>query len=131
MSETEPPARPTIGVDVRPGSILVRMCGDLDVVTAPRLDRVLEDVILRASGEYELSGAPSITIALEAVDLISAAGMTVLLRACGNASRHGVECLVCVSPRARRALALTGLDRVLLTGPRRHRVAWTGTSSAE
>ncbi|MEJ2870965.1 STAS domain-containing protein [Actinomycetospora sp. OC33-EN08] len=120
MNDTDPPVRPTIGIDVGPRSILVRMQGDLDVATAPRLDRVLDDLIAEAAHRAD-HDVPSMTIDLEAVGLLSAAGMAVLLRARGAADRSGVTCRVCVNGRARRALALTGLDRVLLPVPLDHR----------
>lgn len=111
------PVRATIGVDVRPRVVRVRMHGDLDAEAAPRLDRVLTDVIGQAA-DADRTPATHMTIDLEDVHLLAAAGMTVLLRAREDATRRGVDCLVCVSPRGRRALAMTGLDRTLLREPR-------------
>ncbi|MCD2186959.1 STAS domain-containing protein [Actinomycetospora soli] len=111
------PVRATIGVDVRPRVVRVRMHGDLDAEAAPRLDRVLTEVIGQAAYR-DRQPATRMTIDLEDVHLLAAAGMTVLLRAHEDAVRQGVDCLVCVSPRGRRALAMTGLDRTLLRDPR-------------
>lgn len=115
MSRARPeaPLRPLIGVDMHPRAVRVRMQGDLDAGAAPRLERVITETISDVA-----AGPPSpvtrMTIDLEAVEVLAAAGITVLLRARTAAAHHGVECVVCVSPRGRRTLAMTGLDRVLL-----------------
>ncbi|GLZ55733.1 STAS domain-containing protein [Actinomycetospora sp. NBRC 106378] len=105
--------RPVIGVDVHPRAVRVRMHGDLDAVVAPRLERVLAETISDVAAGPR-SPVTRMTIDLEAVDVLAAAGITVLLRARSAAEHQGVECVVCVSARGRRTLAMTGLDRVLL-----------------
>jgi anti-anti-sigma factor len=109
----EVPGRPTIGVDMHPRAVRVRMHGDLDAGVAPRLDRVLTDTISQVV-ERPRTSVVRMTIDLEAVDLLAAAGMTVLLRARGVAESHGLDWVVCVNPRGRRALAMAGLDGALL-----------------
>jgi anti-anti-sigma factor len=108
----EAPLRPHIGVDVHPRAVRVRMRGDLDAGAAPRLDRVLRETITQIGTPQ--GPATRVTIDLEAVDVLAAAGMTVLLRARDVARSHGLVYVVCVNPRGRRALALAGLERCLL-----------------
>ena len=108
--------RTTIGIDMHPRTVRVRMRGDLDAVAAARLHRVLADTITRTATEPH-EHATRMTIDLEAVDLLTAAGITVLLAARDLADDRGVSCVLCVNARGRRALALTGLDEVLLRYP--------------
>ncbi|WP_018333358.1 STAS domain-containing protein [Actinomycetospora chiangmaiensis] len=113
--------RPHIGVDVHPRAVRVRMQGDLDAGAAPRLDRVLTETISQVATP---SGPVTrMTIDLEAVDVLAAAGMTVLLRARDAAEGLGLVYVVCVNPRGRRALAMAGLDRCLLPQPTSDRTA--------
>lgn len=118
----EVPLRPTIGVDVRPRAVRVRIRGDLDAGAAPRLDRVLTEAIAQVAPPPD-GPAPRMTVDLEAVDVLAAAGMTVLLRARDEAESHGLVWAVWVNPRGRRTLTMAGLDQALLSQSTRARTA--------
>ncbi|MFC5061734.1 STAS domain-containing protein [Actinomycetospora atypica] len=113
------PPRPTIGVDAHPDGVRVRVDGDLDAADAPRLERVLSQVVDAAGLEADERARDHrcghrVVVDLGAVDLLAAAAMTVLHRAGREAGRRGLDWSVVVSPQARRALSLTGLDDELL-----------------
>lgn len=107
--------RPIIGVDAHPEGVRVRVDGDLDAADAARLEGVLTQVVDEATREADTrAGGHRVVVDLGAVDLLAAAAMTVLHRTGREASRRGLDWTVEVSPRGRRALALTGLDDELL-----------------
>ncbi|NGP08349.1 STAS domain-containing protein [Rhodococcus sp. 14C212] len=106
------------------GAVVVRVCGDVDITTAPLLDCVLQQ---RFSGR-------GVVVDLLQVDFFGCAGLTVLeSAACGTGLGGPVIAAVAVG-EVRHALQVTGIDRVLpccadlgraveLVGRRRRRVA--------
>lgn len=113
------PPRPTIGVDAHPDGVRVRVDGDLDAADAARLEGVLVRVVDEATREADARArghrcGHRVVVDLGAVDLLAAAAMTVLQRTSREACGRGLDWTVEVSPRARRALALTGLDAEIL-----------------
>lgn len=107
--------RPIIGVDAHPDGVRVRVDGDLDAADAARLEGVLTQVVDEATREADArTCGHRVVVDLGAVDLLAAAAMTVLHRTGREAGRRGLDWTVEVSPRGRRALALTGLDDEIL-----------------
>jgi anti-anti-sigma factor len=84
----------------------VQLRGELDLATAPDLDRLLDQ--LRRDGHRQ------VTLDLSGLEFLSAAGLSVLLRA-DHALRAAGGQLVLTRPTrlARRVLAITGLDTTL------------------
>ncbi|MGH3781922.1 MAG: STAS domain-containing protein [Pseudonocardiaceae bacterium] len=95
----------------------VQLRGALDLVTAPALHRLLDQ--LRCEGHRQ------ITLDLSGVEFLSAAGLTVFARA-DQALRAVGGRLALTGPTrmARRVLAITGLDNTLSIQPvQRQRVS--------
>jgi anti-sigma B factor antagonist len=84
----------------------VQLCSELDVVTASDLERLLNQ--LRRGGYRQ------VTLDLSRLEFLSAAGLSVLLRA-DHALHAAGGRLVLTRPTgmARRILAITGLDTTL------------------
>ncbi|MDQ4033799.1 MAG: STAS domain-containing protein [Actinomycetota bacterium] len=86
------------------------LIGELDLASAPHLQRVLDE--LRRDGSQE------IVLDLASLDFLSATGLEVFVRADEQLRAAGGR-LVLNRPgrRARRILAITGLDAVLTIRP--------------
>src|SRR5215212_590418 len=95
----------TFGFSVRieqvDGTVVVRPSGELDVLTAPQLDRVLESVV----GHF---GA--VVLDMSGVRFVDCAGLTPIRRALEGQSRTSVR-VVDAQPKVERVLRLTGLHR--------------------
>src|SRR5260221_11269875 len=88
---------------VRAWSVVDR--GEIDMPTAPQLERVLDDVIAK--------GALLVTLDLEAVDFLDSSGLRVILGASNKLSdqegQEGQLLLEGASPAVERVLEVTGL----------------------
>jgi anti-sigma B factor antagonist len=108
-----PPPQPTVDppsfaleVAGDPPEATVRVIGELDMLTAPRLERELDLLCERGYCQVDL----------DVVDLtfVAAAGLTVFARSDRRLrAMPGRLRLVGPTPRCRRLLALTGLDATL------------------
>lgn len=109
-----------------PGVIVVRVAGEIDAATAPRLEAVLAQAVTATAAESArlvprsrppASAGPEVVCDLHDVGFMSAAGITVLLQATVDAGEHGVVLTLHAPSRAvRRPLDLTGVtDRLAFT----------------
>ena len=88
----------------------VTLRGELDRATAPRLQQVLDQLCR--------DGYPEIVLDLSGLEFLSAAGLTVFLRADSHLRAADGEIILYRPGRlARRVLELTGLDTVLTIRP--------------
>ncbi len=109
--EPTPSRRPAPGPDLRitlttsGANVVVRLSGELDVVTVTAFDRVVADVF---------AGSPPPVLVVDLADLTFAdcAGLSGLVVARNRATASGTS-LVLAQPRPNvaRTLSLTGLDR--------------------
>ncbi len=99
--------RPRVDVTTseRPGSTLVEVEGEIDLSTAPQLQRAL-----LASAE----GSPEVVVDLRGVTFIDSTGVGVLFRVSKQVAAAGGEVrLVCGPGAVRRVLKVSGLDRLV------------------
>jgi anti-anti-sigma factor len=95
-----------LGITVRPGP-LVTISGEVDLESGPSLRDQLLRVIRRQGARLALD--------LSGVTFIDCAGINVLLAVRRRAQLEGGSLRVLrASPRVRRVIALTNLDRVLM-----------------
>lgn len=90
-----------VAADVGPQSATVIVSGDVDLATAPEVERCLQDH----------ADARRVVVDLSAVEFLDSRGMSMLVHAARRAQESGQE-LVIVAPTAAtvlRALDLTGL----------------------
>jgi anti-sigma B factor antagonist len=94
----------------RAGLVLVRVHGDVDLVTAPSLRRVLDNICAGPPRD----GAGRVICDLGGVDFLGAAGVDALLGAAEIATGHGWELhLVAGTRRVCRVLAVCGVEQQL------------------
>ena len=85
-----------------PGSVLIRLHGELDIGTAPELERHLSAV------DYD--GVETLLIDLEHVEFMDSTGLALILRAAQRAATSGYQLHLRSGPRqVQRLFALTGL----------------------
>ena len=85
---------------------MIRIQGELDIATAPKL----ESVLLHAMD----SGAPSIVLDLGQVSFIDSMGLRVLVSAAKESRKNGDRLRIdCGSGRVRQMMEITALDRSL------------------
>ena len=80
---------------------IVHVSGDIDLVTAPRLENTVRGVV---------AASTSVRLDLSGVEFFSSAGVTAL----ENVLRDlpgGIEAVIAPSPRVMRTLTILGLDR--------------------
>jgi anti-sigma B factor antagonist len=84
------------------GTLVLAITGDVDLLTAPRLEREL-----RIARE---SRAPAVILDLTACDFVDCAALSVLVRAKRLLDLAGTRFSLVVPPHLRRAFELTALD---------------------
>ena len=96
----------TIVVEPDPQGVRVRLVGEVDLATAPELDRVLDE--LAGNGHSRL------LIDLEGVGFLDSTGIGSLFRAlrCAEANGHGLT-VRRGSPQVQRLFELTGMTEQL------------------
>jgi anti-anti-sigma factor len=86
------------------GRVLVRLAGELDISTAPILERHLHEA---------LGGGRRLVVDLRGLDFMDSTGLTLLVRWGRGAEQDGYQlALVRGDPRVHRLFELTGLDGV-------------------
>jgi anti-sigma B factor antagonist len=86
------------------GELVVSVAGELDLYTAPRLERAL----------LEADGASRTTVDLSRTTFVDSTALHVLLVAARRLDAAGAPFVVLApDPNVRRVFVLTGLDRVL------------------
>lgn len=95
-------------VSRHPHAVVVRLAGELDAHTAPRLRSLLAEQLLAGPGNLVLDLADLV--------FIDSAGLASLIAADKGTRRAGMR-LVLAAPRpaVRKVLSLTGIDAVLST----------------
>ncbi|KAA9153893.1 STAS domain-containing protein [Amycolatopsis acidicola] len=99
-SRQDPQAGPLLRLEVRhpgPDITVIAVGGEVDLLTAPRLDACLAEELASGCGELILD--------LSHVEFLGAAGLEVIARAARGCERAQLVC----GPRVARVLALTGL----------------------
>lgn len=96
----------TVGVEEHEGWAVVRVHGEVDVATAPRLREHLVAVIAE--------GQPRIVLDLDGVAFLDSTGLGVIVGALKRTRTHGGDLrLVCTRPALLRLFELTALDRAM------------------
>jgi anti-sigma B factor antagonist len=92
--------RVEVSETVRAWSVVVR--GEIDMETAPQLERVLDEVVAK--------GALLVTLDLEGVDFLDSSGLRVILGASNKLGEHDGQLLIeGASSAVERVLEITGV----------------------
>src|SRR3954469_20021032 len=92
--------RVEVSEQVRAWSVVVR--GEIDMETAPQLERVLDEVVAK--------GALLVTLDLEGVDFLDSSGLRVILGASNKLGEHDGQLLIeGASSAVERVLEITGV----------------------
>jgi anti-anti-sigma factor len=107
---TVTPTRP------RPGLALVRVLGEVDVLTGPRLRDVLGRSLADVTDEVVSEGAPSVVCDLEGVTFLGATGVDVFVDTHQRATAQGVQLVLVAHHRTvLRPFRLAALGGLTLT----------------
>lgn len=106
----------------RPGHVLVAAAGEIDISTVSRLRGVLGPLT---------AGGLRVIVDLDQVSFVDASGLGALVGASARAAAAGGSLHVtAATPRVRRLLAVTGLDRHLLIAAAATEAGATGGSGS-
>jgi anti-anti-sigma factor len=111
---TRPETAPALELEVASGGgrTVVVVRGDVDAVTAPRLEAALLGL--------PLAGTTTLELELSEVGLLGSVGLSVLLVASRRCQQAGVEMVLChVRDSVWRVVEVAGLHRVFATQPPR------------
>ena len=102
----------------REATVVVRVLGELDLLSAPRCSRILAGAVrtVAPAARPADDGAPQARVVcdVDGVDFVAASGLGMLVSAADDAAAVGVDLVVVASSRpVLRPLAVTGLDRHL------------------
>jgi anti-sigma B factor antagonist len=98
-----------LAVERQPEHTVLRVSGDLDLETAPRL---------LAAVEPHLSGAEDLTIDLSALNFIDSSGLSALIRINQRvAATDRRLAIIAPAPQVAKAFEITGLDQILPLHP--------------
>jgi anti-sigma B factor antagonist len=93
-------------MEVVAGVGVIRVQGDLDVISAPKLKEAVDGALV--------DGARNLVIDCRAVDFVDSSGLRVFLHAHQRSHEHcGIVTVRCPSPFMNHLLQITGLDAVL------------------
>lgn len=99
------------------GEIVVRLRGELDILTSPRCQRVLRLAVRAVAQEAARpkepprSGSGCVVCDLDGVDFLAASALTMFLEIAEEAQARGVEFVLVGARRpVHRLLSLTGLE---------------------
>lgn len=123
------PDEPLGGLTIAPtqprrGLVLVRVIGEIDMLTAPRFGDVVQNALVAVAAERDRGGdpalddpSPHVVCDLSGVTFFGASGLDVIASAQQTAEEHDVRLVVVADHRTvRRPFRLVALDRrVLLT----------------
>jgi anti-sigma B factor antagonist len=96
-----------LGIEVskEDGAAVLKVTGEIDVATAPRL----REHVVKLVGD----GETRIVVDMEGVDFIDSTGLGALVGALKRVRTHGGELvIVCTRPRLLKVFEITGLVRV-------------------
>lgn len=95
-----------ISEDKSGNTVAVRAAGEIDALTAPRLERAVLDAVRAGSGRT--------VVDLQDVGFMDSAGITVLVRAAKRLKSTGRDPMVVLtSAPVRHLLQLTGIDKLV------------------
>ena len=93
----------TVTADELDGWALLRVSGEVDIASAPRLRETLIGVIA--------GGQPRVVLDLDGVDFLDSTGLGVIVSALKRTRTHGGDLrIVSTRPSVRQLFELTGLD---------------------
>jgi anti-sigma B factor antagonist len=100
------PAQPiALAVEQRGDAVVVRVRGELDILTAPAMADALAEAVA--------AGPRVVVVDLAEVAFCASSGLQAMLRARDAAGRHGVRlCLARLSPAAQRTMTVSGMLRL-------------------
>jgi anti-sigma B factor antagonist len=92
-----------VSTEQRPGEVVIRLSGELDLSAFDEVDEVLTNA--------QSNGNRTVRIDLRGLEFIDSSGIRLLLAAHGRAQANGEEfCIIRGSERIQRIFALTDLD---------------------
>ena len=95
----------TVTVEPAEGAVTIRCSGEIDLSSAPDLDRAAGPAVEGQSGRVELD--------LRQVGFIDSSGLAAVLRVAERARAAGAELVVLPSEQVRRVVQLSGVELAL------------------
>jgi anti-sigma B factor antagonist len=102
-------------IDLRGDQVVVRLAGELDVASAPRLRQGVLDTLNppAADGNRNGNGGRTVVLELGEVDFVDSTGLGVMVGLLKRLRADGGELVLRgVQPATTKVLEMTGLDRV-------------------